>query len=62
MITLLPRPRRREDLAGAPGKLLGTMISVTAATLSLPISSAPACANSRSGRSWVARSLRIGPP
>ena len=37
-------------------------ISLTAATLSLPISSAPACASSRSGRSWVARSLITGPP
>jgi len=37
VITLLPRPRRREDLVGAPGKLLGTMISVTAAGLLDPV-------------------------
>lgn len=37
MIALVPRPRSREDLAGAPGKLLGTMIAVTAAGLLDPV-------------------------
>lgn len=34
---VLPRPRSRDDLAGAPGKLLGTMISVTVAGLLDPV-------------------------
>lgn len=37
MIGLVPRPRRKDDLAGAPGKLLGTMISVTTAGLLDPV-------------------------
>ena len=33
MITLVPRPRSKDALVGAPGKLLGTMLSVTTAGL-----------------------------
>jgi uncharacterized Zn finger protein len=36
-VIVVPRARPREDLAGAPGKLLGTMISVTTAGLLDPV-------------------------